>query len=66
MNVKRRPTDCNERFQCRVRKNSVMWRGVIRKDGIVEMNERDEGLLNFFLTNNLKILNTAFFLRKEN
>ena len=53
-------------MNAKVGKKWETWRGVIGKFGLGEPNERVERLLNFCLTNNLKIMYSVFYQRKEN
>ena len=55
-----------DNFYAKVGKKWETWRGVIGKFGLGEPNERVERLLNFCLTNNLKIMYSVFYQRKEN
>jgi len=51
-------------FNAKVGRDWSTWGGAIGKFGFGDMNDRGERLLNFCLTNNLRIMNTAFFQKK--
>lgn len=53
-------------FNAKVGKDWSTWKGAIGKFGHGKKNERGERLLNFCLANSLKIMNTAFYQRKDN
>ena len=52
-------------FNAKVGKDWETWKGAMGKFGYGEENERGEKLLNFCTNNNLRIMNTAFYQKKD-